>query len=144
MQVKDVLSHKGDDVATIAMSASVRDVIAALADHGVGALVVSDDGKTVSGIVSERDVVRALNKFGPPLLDLRVTDIMTTAVRTCLPADEVRDVARTMTDRRFRHMPVTVDGLLSGIVSIGDLVKGRVDELEAEHDQLVEYISSAR
>ncbi len=144
MQVKDILSRKGSDVATVTLPATVADVVAALAARGVGALVVSDDGKTIEGIVSERDVVRALNTFGSALLDMGVGQIMTASVRTCVPGDEVRDVARTMTDRRFRHMPVTVDGILSGIVSIGDLVKGRVDELETEHDQLVEYISSAR
>src|ERR1700712_2568473 len=142
MQVKDVLSHKGADVATIARTASVADLVASLAAHGVGALVVSDDGQSIDGIASERDVVRALHRLGVGLLDMRVGEIMTTPVQTCLPGDEVRDVARTMTDRRFRHMPVTVEGLLAGIVSIGDLVKGRVDELETEHDQLVEYISS--
>ncbi len=142
MQVKDVLAHKGGSVATIEPRATVADVVAALAEHRIGALVVSSDGRLIGGIISERDVVRALNTFGVALLAMEVREIMTADVHTCVPGDEVRTVARVMTDKRFRHMPVTVDGQLSGIVSIGDLVKSRVDELETEHDQLIEYISS--
>ena len=144
MQVKDVLAHKGTAVATIAPGATVADAVGSLAAHRVGALVVSDGGSTITGIISERDIVRALDTFGAGLLDMAVNRIMTSDVRTCVPTDEVRAVARTMTDGRFRHVPVVVDGALAGIVSIGDLVKGRVDELETEHDQLLEYISSAR
>ena len=144
MQVKDVLAHKGPEVATTVPTATVAQVVAALAARGVGALVVSDDGRSIAGIVSERDVVRALHTFGADLLDMAVSEIMTADVHTCVPDDAVRTVAATMTNHRFRHVPVVVDGVLSGIVSIGDLVKSRVDELETEHDQLVEYISSAR
>ena len=142
MLVKDVLAHKGAEVATIAPDALVSDVIAALAEHHVGALVVSGDGSAIEGIVSERDVVRALLPHGADLLQMPVGQIMTVGVLTCAPQDEIRSLARTMTDKRFRHMPVEVDGALAGIVTIGDVVKGRLDELEAEHDQLVEYISS--
>jgi len=144
MQVKDVLAHKSGGVATIEPGMSVAEVVAALAEHGVGALVVSSDRRTIEGIISERDVVRALNTFGPGLLGMEVREIMTVNVHTCVPTDEVRLLARTMTDKRFRHMPVTIDGALAGIVSIGDLVKSRMDEMETEHDQLVDYISSAR
>ena len=144
MQVKDVLAHKSGGVATIEPGMSVAEVVAALAEHGVGALVVSSDRRTIEGIISERDVVRALNTFGPGLLGMEVREIMTVNVHTCVPTDEVRLLARTMTDKRFRHMPVTTNGALSGIVSIGDLVKSRMDEMETEHDQLVDYISSAR
>ncbi len=144
MRVKDVLVIKGSAVATIDPAATLAKVIATLVEHGVGALVVSTDGTTIAGIVSERDVVRGLNAFGVELLTMPVREIMTTDVHTCTPTDEIRSVARTMTDKRFRHMPVTMDGALAGIVSIGDLVKSRVDELETEHDQLVDYISSAR
>jgi CBS domain-containing protein len=143
MLVKNILAHKGPGVATVLPSATIKDAVAELGDRGVGALVVSTDGRTISGILSERDIVRALHRCGPGLLTMTVGDIMTTDVHTCVPTDEVRSVARTMTERRFRHMPVTVDGELSGIVSIGDLVKSRIDELETEHDQLLEYISSA-
>jgi CBS domain-containing protein len=144
MQVKDVLAHKGTEVATTLPTASVTEVVAALSARGVGALVVSDDDRSIAGIVSERDVVRALHTFGADLLNMPVSEIMTADVHTCVPDDAVQTVATTMTNHRFRHVPVMVDGVLSGIVSIGDLVKSRVDELETEHDQLVEYISSAR
>jgi len=144
MRVKDLLAKKGVFVATIRPGASVTEVVAVLAEHHVGALVVSGDGRRIDGIVSERDVVRALNSLGADLLGTAVRDIMTANVHTCIPTDEVRSLAAIMTDKRFRHMPVAVDGVLSGIVTIGDVVKSRVDELETEHDQLVGYISSAR
>ena len=144
MHVKDVLAHKSGAVATIEPGRSIADVVAALAQYGVGALVVSSDGRTIEGIISERDVVRALNSLGPALLRTAVSEIMTVNVHTCVPTDEVALLARTMTDKRFRHMPVTIEGGLYGIVSIGDLVKSRMDEMETEHDQLVDYISSAR
>ena len=143
MHVKEILAHKGPAVVTIQPGAAVADVVASLAQHRIGALVVTSDGRTIEGIVSERDVVKALNTFGAELLHMAVREIMTADVHTCVPADEVRSLARTMTDRRFRHMPVVVDGALSGIVTIGDIVKGRVDELETEHEQLMDYISSA-
>jgi CBS domain-containing protein len=144
MQVKDVLAHKSAEVATIEPGRSVAEVVAALARNGVGALVVSSDGRTIEGIISERDVVRALNSRGAALLQTAVREIMTVSVHTCVPTDQVASLARTMTDKRFRHMPVTIDGALAGIVSIGDLVKSRMDEMETEHDQLVDYISSVR
>jgi len=143
MHVKEILAHKGPAVVTIGPGAAVADVVASLAQHRIGALVVTSDGRTIEGIVSERDVVKALNTFGAELLHMAVREIMTADVHTCVPADEVRSLARTMTERRFRHMPVVVDGALSGIVTIGDIVKGRVDELETEHEQLMDYISSA-
>ena len=143
MHVKEILAHKGPAVVTIAPGASVARVVAMLAEHRIGALVVTSDGRRIEGIVSERDVVRALNAFGADLLGMAVREIMTADVHTCVPADEVRSLARTMTDKRFRHMPVVIDGALSGIVTIGDIVKGRVDELETEHEQLMDYISSA-
>lgn len=143
VRVNDVLRSKGTSVATIAPDVSVAELLATLADRKVGALVVSSDGRTVEGIVSERDVVRKLNDHGADLLDYRVSSIMTADVRTCSPDDGVEVLARTMTDGRFRHMPVLVDGELAGIVSIGDIVKGRIDELEGEREQLVDYISGA-
>jgi CBS domain-containing protein len=142
MHVKDVLARKGAAVATVTPDSLIGDVVAALAEHHVGALVVTADGQRIDGIVSERDVVRALHSRGGALLSTRVQEIMTTNVHTCGLGDEIRSLARTMTDNRFRHMPVEVDGVLAGIVTIGDVVKGRLDELETEHDQLVDYISS--
>jgi len=103
---------------------------------------VTSDGRTIEGIVSERDVVRALHTRGAELLGTQVSEIMTVNVLTSSPGDEVRSLAKTMTEKRFRHMPVVVDGALAGIVTIGDIVKNRLDELETEHDQLVDYISS--
>jgi len=142
MHVKDVLAHKGAAVATVTPGALITEVIAALAEHHVGALVVTSDGRTIEGIVSERDVVRALHTRGAELLGTPVREIMTVNVLTSSPDDEVRSLAKTMTEKRFRHMPVVVDDALAGIVTIGDIVKNRLDELETEHDQLVDYISS--
>jgi CBS domain-containing protein len=142
MHVKDVLAHKGAAVATVTPVALITEVIAALAEHHVGALVVTSDGRKIEGIVSERDVVRALHSRGAELLGTQVREIMTVNVLTSSPDDEVRSLAKTMTEKRFRHMPVVVNGALAGIVTIGDIVKNRLDELETEHDQLVDYISS--
>jgi CBS domain-containing protein len=143
MHVKQILAHKGPAVVTIAPAATVARVVALLAEHRIGALVVTSDGRSIEGIVSERDIVKALSAHGGDVLGMAVREIMTADVHTCVPADEVRALARIMTDKRFRHMPVVVDGALSGIVTIGDIVKGRVDELETEHEQLMDYISSA-
>jgi len=142
MQVKDVLGHKGKAVVTLGSAANVAELLAVLAEHNIGAVVISDDGRAVSGIVSERDVVRALPARGADLLSAPVSEIMTVDVRTCRPEDEIRTLAQTMTERRFRHMPVVEDGALIGIVTIGDIVKQRIDELETAQDQLVGYINS--
>jgi len=104
--------------------------------------VVSSDGAAVSGIVSERDVARGLHEHGANLLSMPVSALMTTDVSTCDPHDDIPSVARIMTNRRFRHLPVVVGGTLVGIVSIGDVVKKRIDQLETETDQLREYLTS--
>jgi CBS domain-containing protein len=140
MRIADVLRTKGSAVATVAPTATVTELIGELAAHNVGALPVIDGGRLV-GIVSERDVVRRLHAGGPGLLDALVADIMTTEVTTCTPTDDVTDLAAVMTSRRFRHLPVVVEGELTGIVSIGDLVKARIDLLESERAQLQSYIS---
>ncbi|ACV77452.1 CBS domain-containing protein [Nakamurella multipartita] len=142
MRVKDILNRKGSAVATIDPDASVADAVATLHERRIGAVVVSADDASISGILSERDVVGALATMGPAVLTATVRQIMTAEVLTCEPEDELRSLAITMTDKRFRHMPVVVDGKLAGIVSIGDVVKHRVDELQTEHDQLMDYISS--
>jgi CBS domain-containing protein len=139
MRIADVLRNKGTTVATVGPGATVAELLGVLADHNVGALPVIDDGSIV-GIVSERDVVRRLHAGGAGLLQARVADIMTTEVTTCSPNDDVSDLAAVMTSRRFRHLPVVVDGELAGIVSIGDLVKARIDLLESEREQLQSYI----
>lgn len=142
MRISDVLRRKGDVVVTVAPDESVRRLLAMLSEHRVGAMVVSSDGRTVEGIVSERDVVRHLHDDGEQMLSETVAQIMTTDVHTCSPSDAVTDLMRTMTEERIRHIPVVVDGALAGIVSIGDVVKHRIDELTDERDQLTAYISS--
>jgi CBS domain-containing protein len=144
VQISQLLRHKGHDVATIDGSESVRAALALLAQLGVGALVVSSDGRHVEGIVSERDVARGLHERGASLLTDPVSSLMTAEVHTCPPGVRVNDLAQTMTDHRVRHVPVVDDeGLLLGIVSIGDVVKARLDELEDERKQLVDYIQTA-
>jgi CBS domain-containing protein len=140
MRISDVLRGKGSSVATVEPATSVADLVASLAEHNVGALPVLDGGR-LTGIVSERDVVRRLHLGGAGLLQLRVADIMSTSVTTCRPTDKIEDIARVMTERRFRHMPVVEGDALVGIVSIGDLVKARIDLLEAEREQLQSYIA---
>jgi CBS domain-containing protein len=140
MRISDVIRRKGALVVTVRSDASVQRLLEVLEEHRIGAVVVSDDGSTVSGIVSERDVVRHLHTVGAGVLEQTVATIMTSEVHTCTPEDDIEDLARTMTDRRIRHVPVVVDGRLKAIVSIGDVVKWRIDELKTERDQLVGYI----
>jgi CBS domain-containing protein len=142
MRVSDVLRHKGATVHTVRPDVTVRALVAMLAEHHVGALVVSPDGEHVDGIVSERDIVRGLARSGDAVLEQRVASIMTATVYTAEPSDLVSDLAAEMTERRIRHVPVCVDHKLAGIVSIGDVVKQRIDELLQERDQLEAYISS--
>jgi CBS domain-containing protein len=141
MRIADVLKNKATGVTTVAPGATITELLALLADKNVGAVPVVDDGRLV-GIVSERDIVRRLAAHGGELLDASVTDIMTTHVTTCSPDEAVADLARVMTERRFRHLPVVVVGKVAGIVSIGDLVKARIDLLETEREQLQSYIAT--
>jgi CBS domain-containing protein len=140
MKINDVIHAKSDQaVVTISPDATVRELIALLAEHNVGALVVSEDGEHVSGIVSERDVVRRLHA-DEAVLERAVSQIMTADVRTCAGDDGVTDLMQTMTEHRIRHVPVVADGRLTGIISIGDVVKNRIGELEFERDQLDSYV----
>ena len=141
MRIADVLRRKGDQVATIAPEETVTELLDRLAEYRIGALVVSTDGESVAGIVSERDIVRRLQQDGPSALALQVREIMTAEVHTSVPGDLIDDVMRVMTERRVRHVPVVVDGRLAGIVSIGDVVKHRIDELQSERDHLTAYIT---
>lgn len=141
MHISDILRAKGPVVRTISPAATVGDLIAELAERNIGALPVVDDGLLV-GIVSERDVVRRLHEGGASMLQVQVAEIMTTQVTVCKPDDNVADLAQIMTTRRFRHLPVVVDDRLCGIVSLGDLVKARIDMLEVERAQLASYIAS--
>jgi CBS domain-containing protein len=143
VQISQLLRHKGREVATIEGSESVRTALGVLADKGIGALVVSSDGRHIDGIVSERDVARGLHEHGAGLLAEPVSSVMTAEVHTCTPHMSVHDLARTMTDHRVRHVPVVEDDALVGIVSIGDVVKARLDELEEERKHMVEYIQTA-
>jgi CBS domain-containing protein len=138
-----VLRHKGRGVATVSPDVTVSDLLARLAENNVGAVVVTNEGGTVRGIVSERDVVRALHSSGVGLLGEKVSTIMTTSVTTTTPQDSIEGLARVMTESRIRHIPVIEDGRLAGIVSIGDVVKSRIDQLESERESLIGYIQSS-
>jgi CBS domain-containing protein len=140
MRISDVIRRKGGEVVTLRSDATVLHLLEVLEQHHIGAVVVSDDGSTVAGIVSERDVVRHLHTDGVGMLEETVAMIMTSEVHTCTPQDRTEDLARVMTERRVRHLPVLDDGVLVAIVSIGDIVKGRIDELQTERDHLVGYI----
>jgi CBS domain-containing protein len=142
VHIRQLLRRKGSDVATVEATVSVRDALTLLAEHGVGALVVSADGRQIDGIVSERDIVRALHERGGGLLADPVSSVMTARVHTCPPSAGVEELARTMTDHRVRHVPVVEGDVLIGIVSIGDVVKARLDELEEERAKLVDYIQT--
>ncbi len=140
MKIGDVLGAKpSKDVVTISPEAGVRELVTALAEHNVGALIVSTDGTTVTGIVSERDVVRHLHHDGT-VVNNTVGAIMTEDVETCGPETTLEELMKTMTERRIRHVPVVADGQLVGIVSIGDIVKHRIDQLQFERDQLDHYV----
>ena len=144
MKVKDILQHKGRSVVTVRPDASVATAVHRLALERIGALVVSEDGQHIAGILSERDIVRALTERGTEVLDtsLRVEEIMTRHVHTCQPEDGIKDVMGVMTRSRIRHLPVTEAGRLAGIVSIGDVVKNRLEEVELEANVLREaYIA---
>jgi CBS domain-containing protein len=142
MRIADVLRSKraGATVVTTSPTATVTELLGLLAQYNVGALPVVDGGELV-GIVSERDVVRRLHEHGHAMLDSIVAELMTGDVVTCAPGDRAADLARIMTDRRIRHLPVCEGNRLIGIVSIGDLVKARIDQLEQEREQLASYIS---
>lgn len=141
MRISDILDGR-PGVRTLGADAGVRTLLAELAEHNIGAVVVSSDGARVEGIVSERDVVRRLHHDGT-VVDSTVGAIMTPAaeVETCSPESDLDDVLARMTAGRFRHLPVVADGLLIGIVSIGDLVKATIDRLQFERDQLDSYLT---
>lgn len=143
MHIYDVLNRKGSDVVTVEPQIDVRTLLAVLAEHRIGAVVVSAGGGAVDGIVSERDIVRALADRGAAILSEPVSSIMTSEVQTCRPDDSLQYLAAKMTAGRFRHAPVVVKGELSGIVSIGDIVKSRIAELEVERDSLSDYVVRA-
>ena len=140
MLIADILRRKGSTVVTIASEAPVSEMVASLAEHNIGALVVVEGDRTV-GIVSERDVVRGLHRVGAQVLEQPVSELMTTEVVSCKPTDSVDQVGAEMTERRVRHMPVLAKGALAGIVTIGDVVAARIADLEQTRGQLESYIT---
>jgi CBS domain-containing protein len=140
MRIGEIIKAKPrHDVVTIRPDAGVRELLAMLAEHNIGAVIVSADGRSLDGIVSERDVVRRLHSDGTVINNV-VSAIMTDVVETCAPDDDLDDVMQTMTERRFRHIPVVQGDDLVGIISIGDVVKYKIDQLQFERDQLDGYI----
>lgn len=143
MTVKTILTHKGRNIVTVRLQTMVGEVVTCLAENRIGAVVVVDDARKIAGIISERDVVRVLAEHGAAALDMPVGDVMTRAVVTCTPDETIAAIMERMTLGRFRHVPVLTDGDLTGIVSIGDVVKHRVAEMEREQDALRSYIMTA-
>jgi CBS domain-containing protein len=142
MLVSAILEAKGSTVATIPRSATLGDAVAELVRHRVGALVVSPGDGTVEGILSERDIVRCLSELRSDVLAQPVHAVMSSRVHQCSPDASVDSIMALMTEERIRHVPVVVDGRLQGIISIGDVVKTRIGELEKDRDELMEYITA--
>ena len=143
MNVEFILRSKGRNVITIGPDAKVAAAVALLRRHGIGALVVSKDGHSVDGILSERDIVHALADNGDHVLGLDVVQLMSRRVITCKLSDSIADLMALMTDRRIRHLPVVESGVLAGMISIGDVVKNRLDEVESEATSMREFIAGA-
>ncbi|HMB77993.1 MAG TPA: CBS domain-containing protein [Kiloniellaceae bacterium] len=140
MKIQQIIDDKGREVATIRSESSIATAASMLKLQGIGALVVSEDGSQVAGILSERDIVRALVEHGTDLLEMRVSDLMTRNVKTCTPQSDVTAAMGEMTRSRIRHLPVVENGGLVGIISIGDVVKTRLGELETETSVLRDFI----
>jgi CBS domain-containing protein len=143
MDVKTILSLKGTDVTTGSPSMTLREVCTCLAENRIGAIVVTDASAAVVGIISERDIVKSVARSGPAVLDESAGSHMTSNVVTCTPQSTVHSVMETMTRGRFRHLPVVENGKLTGIVSIGDVVKHRMAEIEREAEEIRNYIATA-
>lgn len=142
MKVSAILKEKGDKVVTASPDDSIAEVADLLKREGIGAVIVTGAGDKVAGILSERDIVRAIPELGAKLQEARAADLMTREVVTCTPDTAVDELEKLMTEGRFRHIPVVVDGKLTGIVSVGDVVKQRMGELEAEAGALRSYIAT--
>jgi CBS domain-containing protein len=143
MTVKAILARKGSDVVTAAPTALLADAVKVLAARRIGALVVTGADRRIVGILSERDIVRALAQKGPAALDMPIAGAMTRKVFTCRAEETVREIMERMTAGKSRHVPVVEEGRLTGIISIGDVVKSRVDGMEEESAALRDYIRSA-
>lgn len=144
MLIEHILQRKGAEVVTMTADVPVRQAVTALQQRNIGALVVSEGPSEVAGIISERDIVRALATEGPRVLDRPISDLMSTELTTCGLRSTVDELMQLMTERRIRHIPVIDEGRLAGIVSIGDVVKSRIDELEVETETLHGYLSPGR
>lgn len=141
--VSVILRRKGSDVFSVPPAVTVAEALAEMARHNIGALIVSADGQSLDGIVSERDIVRELARSGADTLGRSVADVMTAAVVTCNPDASVDDLMATMTSRRIRHVPIVEDDAICGVVSIGDVVKSRLDQLEMEAEALQAYVTGS-
>ena len=141
MKVEELLRGKGREVVTIGTHATIDTLVRRLRLERIGAVVVSDDGETVDGIISERDVVNGLADHGAELRAMMVSELMTTNVVTCAPSDEIRDIMRLMTQKRIRHLPVIYHGKLAGVISIGDVVKNRLEDMQMEANVLRDYLA---
>ncbi|MFC3207922.1 MAG: CBS domain-containing protein [Mesorhizobium sp.] len=143
MTVKAILESKGYDVLTLGPNERLVDAVRMLAEHRVGALVITNGDRKIVGILSERDVVRVVARHGAAALDLTVREAMTPKVKICNENHTVNEIMEIMTTGRFRHLPVEKDGLLHGIVSIGDVVKRRIEDVEREAEEIRAYIATA-
>jgi CBS domain-containing protein len=143
MTVRAILSRKGRDVVTISPTANLSDAVKLLAERRIGAVIVTGPDNRVAGILSERDIVRVLGARGSAALDENVAAVMTRKVTTCTEADTIAGLMEWMTAGKFRHLPVVDQGRLTGVISIGDVVKSRLEEIEGETNALREYIATA-
>lgn len=143
MRVSDVLRSKGSEVFTVRPDTPVREFLDILVSRRIGACVLSEDGRSVVGMISERDIATGLAARGADILTCPVSILATAIVQTASPDTTLDELMRVMTENRVRHIPILLDGALAGLISIGDVVKHRMEELEAERQHLVDYISSA-
>ncbi len=141
MNVETILRDKGADVVTAKPSTKIAEIVATLAEKRIGAIVLCEDLSHIQGIISERDIVRGLKRHGASLLDMVARDMMTSQVKTCTPSDTVSQLMEQMTEHRIRHLPVVDEGRLCGVLSIGDVVKSRLGEIESEADALRAYVT---
>lgn len=143
MNVKAILEGKGRAVETVSPNDKLSAAVAKLAERRIGAVVVTNGDRKIAGILSERDIVRVLGKHGAAGLDQSVRDVMTAKVKTCNETHTINQVMEIMTQGRFRHLPVEKNGQLDGIISIGDVVKKRIEEVEREAEEIKQYIATA-
>lgn len=141
MYVRDILKTKGSDVISVTANDPISTVLSLMSEKKVGAVLVTAEGGAIAGIISERDIVRAMNGHGDTIFRKSVGDLMTTEVVTCSSSDSMAAIMGMMTSQRFRHVPVVDDGKVVGVISIGDVVKSRIEEAEAEAEALRKYIA---